>query len=213
MNSDRPILPGRSATELRETELAADPIRQFASWFEHAVEAELPEPNAMTLATSTPAGVPSARIVLLKGYDPDGFLFFTNYESQKGRELEANPHVALVLFWPMLERQIRVTGTASKVSREVSESYFHSRPIGSQVGAWASHQSQVLPNRDELDRRAQELAVEYANRPVPLPPYWGGYRVRPSAIEFWQGRPDRLHDRFRYSRQVPDGWKIERLSP
>jgi pyridoxamine 5'-phosphate oxidase len=190
-----------------------DPIRQFGFWFETALAAKLPEPNAMIVATATPQGIPSARVVLLKAYDAEGFVFFTNYESQKGHELSVNPHLALVFFWPTLERQIRVTGTASTVSRLESEHYFHSRPVGSQVGAWASNQSQVLANRAELDNRFRELTTQYQNQAVPLPPSWGGYRVRPSVIEFWQARLNRLHDRFRYTRSGDGIWKMARLSP
>ena len=190
-----------------------DPIRQFGFWFKNALAANLPEPNAMIVATATPDGIPSARVVLLKAYDADGFVFFTNYESQKGRELGANPHLALVFFWPALERQIRVMGTASTVSRQESEHYFHNRPIGSQVGAWASKQSQVLASRAELDNRFRKLTVQYENQPVPLPPSWGGYRVRPSVIEFWQARLSRLHDRFRYTRSGDGTWKMDRVSP
>jgi pyridoxamine 5'-phosphate oxidase len=198
---------------LTEQDLDRDPIRQFANWFEHALASHLPEPNAMTLATSTRQGIPSARIVLLKGYDQRGFVFFTNYESQKGHELDQNPHVALVLFWPSLERQIRITGAVAKVTREESAFYFHSRPFGSQVGAWASKQSQVLRDREELDQAFGQLMARYADQEVPLPPYWGGYRVRPLIIEFWQARLNRLHDRFRYTRLGEQEWKRERLSP
>jgi pyridoxamine 5'-phosphate oxidase len=202
-----------SGLVLNEEDIDRDPIRQFRSWFEAALAAELPEPNAMTLATSTREGVPSARIVLLKGYDEQGFVFFTNYESQKGRELAENPNVALVLFWPAMERQIRITGTVGKVDREESEFYFHGRAFGSQVGAWASKQSEVLRNREELDQRFGELMTRYAKQVVPLPPYWGGFRVRPVMLEFWQARLNRLHDRFRYTRVGEQEWKRERLSP
>ena len=202
-----------SGLVLNETDLDSDPIQQFGVWFEAALAAGLPEPNAMTLATCTRDGIPSARIVLLKGYDERGFVFFTNYESQKGRELAENPHVALVLFWPTLERQIRITGRAAKIERDESDSYFHSRPFGSQVGAWASKQSEVLVNREELDQRFGELMARYADQLVPLPPNWGGYRVWPGVIEFWQARLNRLHDRFRYSRTGDCDWKRERLSP
>jgi pyridoxamine 5'-phosphate oxidase len=205
------------AVTLRLSDLDPDPMRQFAIWFEAALAARLPEPNAMVLATASARGFPSARVVLLKDCDAQGFVFFTNYESQKGRDLAENPRLALVFFWSPLERQIRVTGTAAKVSRVESEQYFHSRPVGSQVGAWASKQSQVLPNREDLDRRFRELSLHYERQPVPLPPYWGGYRVQPATIEFWQARVNRLHDRFRYSRsgeRSGDGkWHIERLSP
>jgi pyridoxamine 5'-phosphate oxidase len=204
---------GQGIVGLRKSDLDPDPIRQFGFWFETALAANLPEPNAMIVATATPQGIPSARVVLLKAYDAEGFVFFTNYESQKGHELAVNPHLALVFFWPTLERQIRVTGTASTVSRQESEHYFHSRPVGSQVGAWASKQSQVLANRAELDNRFRELTIQYQSQPVPLPPSWGGYRVRPSVIEFWQARLNRLHDRFRYTRSGDGTWKMDRLSP
>ncbi len=198
---------------LRRADLDSDPIRQFDRWFQAAIAADLRDPNAMTLATVAPDGAPDARIVLLKGYDARGFTFFTNYQSPKGCQLAANPRVALILFWPTLERQIRITGSVGKVSREESEEYFHTRPVGSQIGAWASRQSSGLPNRDELQRRFEEQSRRFANQEVPLPPYWGGYRVTPGRIEFWQGQPSRLHDRFLYTRRDVTEWKIERLSP
>jgi pyridoxamine 5'-phosphate oxidase len=170
------------------------------------------EPNAMTLATATAAGVPSARIVLLKGLDERGFVFFTDYRSQKGSELEGNPAAALVFYWPELERQVRITGQASPVGREESEAYFRSRPRASRVSAWVSHQSQVIGSRKELEDRIPEFDALYPGEDVPLPSYWGGFRVVPNAIEFWQGRTSRLHDRIRYVCEGP-GWKIERLSP
>jgi len=198
---------------LRRADLGGNPIKQFAEWFQRALEANLPEPNAMTLATATKDGFPNARIVLLKAFDEHGFTFFTNYHSPKARELEENPRVALVFFWAPLERQVRITGSVSKVSREESDQYFHNRPVGSQLGAWASRQSEVLATRDDLDQRFAEVNRHYEGQIVPLPPYWGGYRVVPETIEFWQGRPSRLHDRFRYTRQPSGDWKIERLSP
>ena len=198
---------------LNEQDLDPSPVAQFRLWFEQVFEARLIEPNAMTLATSTPDGVPSARVVLLKGFDERGFVFFTNYESGKGQELAQNPNVALVFFWAALERQVRIVGTVSKTGRSESESYFRSRPLDSQLGAWASQQSQVLANREELERRAQELAIQYESQPIPLPPYWGGFRVAPRSFEFWQGRPSRLHDRFRYTLQTGGSWRLERLSP
>jgi pyridoxamine 5'-phosphate oxidase len=204
--------PHPSTLGLNEKDLHPNPIRQFALWFEQALSANLPEPNAMTLATASRDGTLSARIVLLKAYDARGFRFFTNYESHKGRELADNPRAALVLFWPTMERQIRITGDVSKTSREESEEYFHSRPLGSQLGAWASLQSQVLQSREELERQVEALAQRYGEN-VPLPPHWGGYCVAPQEIEFWQGRPSRLHDRIRYTRVGEDAWKIERLSP
>jgi pyridoxamine 5'-phosphate oxidase len=198
---------------LAERELDPDPFRQFAVWFDAALAAHLPEPNAMALATATPDGRPSARMVLLKGFDERGFVWYTNYESRKGGELAVNPRAALVFFWVELSRQVRIEGTVTVVSREESDTYFHSRPRGSQIGAAASHQSQVLPGREPLEARAAELEAEYADREIPRPPYWGGYRLAPTVLEFWQGRPNRLHDRLRYRRLEDGRWLIERLSP
>ncbi|MGO8902081.1 MAG: pyridoxamine 5'-phosphate oxidase [Isosphaeraceae bacterium] len=197
---------------LGEGELDPDPIRQFHQWFEEATLSEIPEPNAMVLATASPDARPSARIVLLRGYDERGFVFFTNYESRKGRELDANPHAALVFHWHDLERQIRVEGPVVRSSAEESDAYFQSRPAGSRLGAWASRQSEVIADREILEARIRALELEYANRPIPRPEHWGGYRVVPTVIEFWQGRPSRLHDRLRYTRSE-GGWLIERLSP
>ena len=199
-------------TGLVESDLDPNPFAQFDKWFQQALTARLPEPNAMTLATSTIDGKPSARVVLLKGFDERGFVFFTNYESQKGRELSANPLAALVCYWAELERQVRISGRVSRVSRDESETYFRSRPLGSQLGAWASHQSEVVDGREILEDRLEELTQEYHVKPVPLPPYWCGYRVAPETIEFWQGRPNRLHDRLRY-RNADGGWVVERLAP
>jgi pyridoxamine 5'-phosphate oxidase len=198
---------------LKESDLDPDPVKQFDKWFQQALDAGLPEPNAMTLATATLDGKPSARIVLLKGFDERGFVFFTNYESQKGRELSANPQAALVCYWIELERQVRINGRVSCVSVEESEEYFRSRPLGSQLGAWASRQSEVVGGRRILEDRLAALTHEYQSKPIPLPPYWGGYRVAPEAIEFWQGRPNRLHDRLRYTLQSNSQWLIERLLP
>jgi pyridoxamine 5'-phosphate oxidase len=200
-------------TGLVESDLDPNPFAQFDKWFQQALTASLAEPNAMTLATATIDGKPSARVVLLKGFDERGFVFFTNYESQKGRELSANPFAALVCYWAELERQVKISGRVSRVTAEESEAYFRSRPLGSQLGAWASHQSEVVSGREVLENRLEELTQEYRTKPVPLPPYWGGYRLAPETIEFWQGRPNRLHDRLRYSLQDGGEWLIERLSP
>lgn len=198
---------------LRRADLAADPIKQFAIWFGEAAAAQIRDVNAMTLATATPDGSPSARIVLLKAISDRGFVFFTNYNSDKGRQLDANPRAALCLFWVQLERQIRIEGTVEKTSREESEEYFRSRPLGSRLGAWTSRQSEVIASRDALESQLAEVTTQYEGADVPLPPHWGGYRVQPNSIEFWQGRTNRLHDRFRYTRQADGGWAIERLSP
>lgn len=202
-----------TAHGLRRADLDPDPIRQFGNWFTAAVEAQIRDVNAMTLATATPDGRPSARIVLLKGFSHDGFVFFTNYASEKGRQLDANPQAAAVFYWVQLERQIRVSGLVEKTSREESQRYFHSRPLGSQLGAWTSRQSEVVDARKILDSRLTEMTERFEGREIPLPPHWGGYRLKPETIEFWQGRPNRLHDRFRYVRGAGAAWQIERLAP
>lgn len=190
-----------------------DPIRQFDTWFQQAVDAKLPEPNTMTLATVDPRGRPSARIVLIKGVDERGFVFFTNYESRKGRELAANPYASLLFYWIELERQVRVEGRIVKTSEQESDTYFASRPLGSRIGAWASNQSQPIESRSQLETREREISLQYGDQP-PRPPHWGGYRLVPEAIEFWQGRPSRLHDRLLYTRASDNGdWQISRLSP
>ena len=192
--------------------MSRDPIAEFARWFAEAQAAEVEEPNAMVLATATPGGAPSARVVLLKGFDERGFVFFTDYRSRKGAELEANPRAALVLHWSELERQVRISGEVTRTSMEESETYYRSRPLGSRLGAWVSHQSLAIPSREVLEDGLREVERRFAGGEVPLPPYWGGYRVKPEAIEFWQGRENRLHDRIRYQREGPT-WRIERLGP
>jgi pyridoxamine 5'-phosphate oxidase len=193
-------------------EIDPDPIEQFRRWFEESLAAGLHEPNAMTLATATPEGRPSARVVLLKGFDERGFVFYTNYEGRKGEELEANPYCALVFYWGELERQVRVEGRASRVPRRESDEYFGSRPRGSQLGAWASEQSRPVGGREVLEERLRGLEAEYEGREVPRPPFWGGYRVEPEVIEFWQGRESRMHDRLVY-RCSGRGWGRKRLQP
>ncbi len=202
-----------AALGLRRAELDPDPIRQFAAWFSAAATAGIRDVNAMSLATATRDGQPSVRVVLLKGFDERGFVFFTNYASEKGVQMETNPHVSLALYWVQLERQIRINGVVEHTSREESAAYFHSRPRGSQLGAWASRQSEVVDARRVLDARLTEMEERFAGSEVELPPHWGGYRVQPRQIEFWQGRPNRLHDRFRYNREPDGGWSIWRLAP
>jgi pyridoxamine 5'-phosphate oxidase len=198
---------------LREEDVLDDAIAQFDVWFAEALEAEVSEPNAMTLATATASGHPSARIVLLKGIEDEGFVFYTNYESRKGDELAENPHAALVFWWSALERQVRIEGTAHRIDDAVSEAYFQSRPRGSQLGAWASAQSNVVPSREALRDTLRTIEEKYVDRDVPRPPHWGGYCVRPTMIEFWQGRPSRLHDRLRYLRRDDGSWQMDRLAP
>ena len=200
-------------TALTEDGVAADPIEQFVSWFRAATEAKIPLAEAMTLATATTNGAPSARILLLKGVDQDGFVFFTNYESRKARELAENPRGALVFFWRELGRQVRVEGTVRRTQPGESEAYFATRPRASRLSAWASRQSDVIPSREALEERVGMLAARYADGDVPLPPFWGGYRLSPDCVEFWQHRDDRLHDRIRYRREAAGRWSRERLSP
>jgi pyridoxamine 5'-phosphate oxidase len=202
-----------AAQGLRRRDLDSDPIKQFGNWFTAAIEAGIRDVNAMSLATAGPDAKPSVRIVLLKGFDQDGFVFFTNYESEKGRQLDQNPNAALGFYWIELDRQIRINGPVTRTDKEESERYFHSRPLGSQLGAWASRQSDVIDGRRVLDARMAEVTERYGKGPIPLPPHWGGYRLKPVTIEFWQGRPNRLHDRFRYTRRADGTWCIDRLAP
>ena len=209
---------------LEEADVAANPIDQFTRWWNEAVASQIDEVNAMTLATANAAGVPAARIVLLKGYNPNGFIFFTNYESDKGKNLAQNPHAAIVFFWKELERQIRIEGTVEKVSAEESDRYFNSRPASSRIGAWASPQSAVIENRMVIEQNVERYSSIFANDSIERPDHWGGYIVKPTSIEFWQGRSSRLHDRIKYTLEnsaynaatdtrTELNWKIERLAP
>ena len=206
-----------AAGGLDEADLEADPISMFRRWMHHAVRAGIYEPNALVLATASPDGTPSARIVLLKGLDERGFVFFTNYASRKGQELAANPHCALLFPWHQLERQVRVEGTANRLSDEENDAYFATRPRSSQVGAWASPQSEVVPGRPELDARYEKVMTRFGEGDVPRPEHWGGFCVTPERVEFWQGRLGRMHDRLRYRRTSTDStaptWTTERLAP
>ena len=202
-----------NAASLNETDVDANPIRQFDKWFNEAINYKVHEPNAMTLATATNDGRPSARIVLLKGFSEDGFKFYTNYLSRKGKEISKNPLGALIFYWGDMERQVRIEGTIDKLDKDYSEKYFHSRPKLSQVGAMASPQSQEIPGREALEQRMAELEKEYTDTEVPKPSFWGGYVLRPRLIEFWQGRRSRLHDRIVYKKTDNKNWKIVRLAP
>ena len=199
--------------QLTEDSVHTDPLLQFETWFKEAQEANVPEPNAFVLATASPLNVPSARVVLLKGVDKTGFVFYTNYNSDKSKDIAFNSHVGMCFLWHELERQVRVMGRATKVSREESESYFHSRPRESQLGAWASPQSDIISSREVLEYNLEKVTTQFENGAViPLPDHWGGYRIIPEEIEFWQGRPNRLHDRILY-KNIDGRWKIERLAP
>lgn len=213
MSSIADIRRDYSLKTLNEDEVADSPFLQFADWWQQAIESEIDEVNAMTLATASLEAVPAARIVLLKGYDDNGFVFYTNYESAKGKELAENPKASLLFFWKELERQIRITGIVEKVSAAESDEYFLSRPTGSQIGAWASPQSHVIENRSWLEMQVKLLEEKFSKEAVTRPSHWGGYRVKPVIIEFWQGRSSRLHDRLQYSLQENGSWKIERLAP
>lgn len=202
-----------STQSLLETDVELNPIDQFQKWWSEAIKSEIDEVNAMTLATASNDGMPSARIMLLKGFDKKGFVFFTNYKSYKAMHLEENPKACLVFFWKELERQVRITGLVKRLSEKESDEYFYSRPVGSQIGAWASNQSQVIENREWLQNRVHQLTEEFKQKELKRPPHWGGYVVTPVIIEFWQGRPSRLHDRIQYTLEEDGNWKIERLSP
>ena len=211
MNSIAQLRKNYTFGQLSETEVPRDPMPLFQLWFDQAVQAQCPEPNSMTLATADQAGNPSARIVLLKGADQNGFTFFTNYQSQKGHELAMRPQAALLFHWHELERQVRIKGIAEPVSATESDEYFHSRPAASRIGAWASPQSSTIPNREFLEQAEKRFQAEFGDTP-PRPEHWGGYRIQPTEMEFWQGRPSRLHDRIHYKLEG-SSWKIERLAP
>lgn len=213
MNAIADLRREYSSQSLMENDVDADPIMQFDKWWQQAIRSEIVEPNAMTLATASSDGMPSARIVLLKGFRKDGFIFYTNYKSYKGMQLEENPKASLVFFWKELERQVRITGLVKKAEEKESDEYFHSRPVGSQIGAIASPQSQVIENRDWLDAHYLKLSNQLKDQQIERPSHWGGYIVQPIIIEFWQGRPSRLHDRIQYTLQQEGNWKIERLAP
>lgn len=213
MDTHRTSRQGEQDAVLEISDLDPDPIVQFSAWYEAAQQTDIPNANAMALATATADGVPSVRTVLLKGYDQDGLVFFTNYESEKGRELAENPYAAIVFYWREFDRQIRVSGRVERVSKEESLEYFQSRYRGSRIGAWASRQSEPIDSREELLDRVREIETRFADDDIPLPPHWGGFRLRPEMFEFWESRESRLHDRFRYTPAPDGGWTIERLQP
>lgn len=198
---------------LNEADMAENPMEQFARWWDDAIKSEIDEVNAMTLATATLGGLPSARVVLLKGFDERGFIFFTNYHSHKGRELEQNPRASLIFFWKELERQVCIEGIVEKVPEKESDDYFQSRPAGSRIGAWASPQSSIIDNREVIENNVKELEKKFSDGFIPRPEHWGGYVVKPTNIEFWQGRSSRLHDRVRYVHQLGSKWHMQRLAP
>jgi pyridoxamine 5'-phosphate oxidase len=198
---------------LSEDTIASNPIDQFDQWWKEALKSEILEVNAMTLATASNDGIPTARIVLLKGFDERGFIFYTNYKSYKGQQLEENPRACLVFFWKELERQVRITGVVTKLSDADNDEYYHSRPQESRIGAWASPQSQVIKDRQWLEHEVKQYVEQFKNKPVQRPQHWGGYLVKPITIEFWQGGPGRLHDRIQYTLEENAKWKIERLAP
>ncbi|MBO9565974.1 MAG: pyridoxamine 5'-phosphate oxidase [Niastella sp.] len=213
MSSIADIRKDYKLKDLLESKAEKNPIDQFTRWWQEAIAAEIDEVNAMTLATASPAGIPDARIVLLKEYDTRGFVFFTNYTSAKGNQLQENPHATLVFFWKELERQVRISGEVEKVSDAESDQYYNSRPEGSRIGAWASPQSKVIGSREWLDAEDVKFRELFSAKPIVRPAHWGGYRVKPTRIEFWQGRSSRLHDRLQYTLNQQGSWTIERLAP
>ncbi len=211
-----PSITGRHDYEkasLDESAVAADPIAQFRAWFDQATAGGLPEPNAVTVSTASPEGRPSSRVVLMRGFDERGFVFYTNYRSRKGREIESNPFAAMCFFWQPMERQVRVEGRVERTTEAESDDYFRSRPTGSKLGAWVSNQSGVVPSRETLEAEMDAIQARFPGEDVPRPPHWGGFRVVPEAVEFWQGRRSRLHDRLVYRRSDDGGWRVERLAP
>jgi pyridoxamine 5'-phosphate oxidase len=216
MSDDKSIAAIRKVYQLEsllEKDLDPDPMKQFANWWQHALESKIEEPNAMTLATCSASGRPSSRIVLLKGIENNGFVFFTNYLSRKGTEIHDNPFVSLLFFWKELERQVRIEGKITRVAAKESDEYFSSRPKESRIGAWSSPQSRVIESREILQKNVEKYNAQFAEGIIPRPEFWGGYQLQPDLIEFWQGRPGRLHDRLRYALDENNTWKIERLAP